>query len=373
VADGSLSWARDFEHNADDIFELEDEISRDTIKVLKTRLAGIGESEAPRPFTSDSEAYTAYLKGRFHWNKRNVTEVRKSIGFFTEAIDADSSFASAYAGLADAYVVLGMYGAFSPDEVMPRARDAAERALQIDERLAEARVTLGCIGSVHGWQWRTAEAEFKRGIELSPNYATGHHWYSVNHLVPLGRFEEAMAEINCALSLDPVSLAINATVGLTHYFARDYDLGIDHFKRTLEMDNNFPMTNFFLGQAYLQKGLMDEALLHLQKARELYGESPNMLATHGYAAGMAGDSTTAGEVLDELVELSESRYVSSYDMARVLLGLGKPEEALKRLQQAFSEKAYLMVYLNVDPMLDPLRSAPEFQSLVQMMFGNLPR
>ena len=369
TADGSLQWAEDFEHNMSEVFELEDEISRKTVEALKVNLGGVHETQIYKSYTDDSEAYTAYLKGRFHWNQRTVESLKQSIGYFTEAIDLDAGFASAYSGLADAHIILGMYGAYSPAEVMPRAKDSATRALEIDERLAEAHVSLGCIEAVYDWRWGAAESQFLRGIELNSNYATAHHWYCVNHLIPLGRFEEARNEIREALRLDPVSLAINATLGLTHYFAGEYDQAIKEFERALAMDANFPIANFFLGQALSQKSQPEEALPFFRRAIELYGQSPNMMASYANSAARAGNQTAAEETLDDLLRLSEERYVSSYDLALVLLGLGRDQEALARLDQAFSERSYLLVYLNVEPMLERLRTVPQFQNLSRRIFG----
>jgi tetratricopeptide (TPR) repeat protein len=347
---------------------LEDGITARVVEVVKGKLENKTERPIYRSKTEDSEAYTAFLKGRFHWNRRTTTNLKKSIGYFTEAIDIDPGFASAYAGLSDAQIILGMYGVFSPRDVMPRAKDSAVRALKVDERLAEAHVALGCIEAVHYWRWGIAEREFKRGIELDPSYATGHHWYSVNHLIPLGRFEEAIAEINQALLLDPVSLPINASIGLTYYFARDYDRSAEELKKTLEMDTGFPMTNFFLAQTYSQQGKYEEALSHFRTALDLYGQSPNMLASYGYTAAVSGQKSIAEGTLDQLIEQSKERYVSTFDLAVLLLGLGKKREALEQLQQACEERAFLLIYLNVSPVLDSLRTEPEFENLKQRIF-----
>jgi tetratricopeptide (TPR) repeat protein len=261
-----------------------------------------------------------------------------------------------------------MYGVYAPADVMPRAKDSAVRALEIDDRLAEAHVALGCIEAVYEWQWGKSEIEFNRGIELNANYATGHHWYCVNHLVPLGRFEEANREIRRALLLDPVSLPISATIGLTHYFARDHERATKELKKTLEMDPNFPMANFFLGQVYTQRSMFDEALNHFRIALDQYGQSPNMRASYGYSAAQAGRKDITEEILSELTDLSKSQYVSSVDLAVLQLGLGQVEGALQNLQKAYEERAYMLIYLNVNPMMDDLRSHPEFEVLSQRIF-----
>ena len=253
---------------------------------------------------------------------------------------------------------------------MPRAKESAVRALKIDNNLAEARIALGCIEAVHYWRWTPAESEFKRGIELNPNYATGHHWYSVNHLVPLGRFDEAIEEIKKALEIDPVSMAINATIGLIYYFAGDFERATDELSRTLEMDPSFPMANFFLGQAYAQRSMFEESMSHYEKALELYGKNPNMLASYGYSAALSGDMETAEKVYRDMVELSEKGYVSSFDLSLLLSGLGRLEEALVKLNEAYEERSYMLIYLKVNPMMESLRSYTEFENLVQKIFSH---
>ncbi|MCU0644536.1 MAG: protein kinase, partial [bacterium] len=317
VSDGFLVWADKYERELADIFEIQDDISKSVVENLEIQLAGASVKELVRHYTDNVEAYSSYLRGRFYWNKRTAESLKTSIDYFQSAIKIDSKYALAYSGLADAYIVLGLYGLASPAEVMPKALHAAEQALQIDELLPEAHISLGCARAVYEWNWSEAEDQFKRGIELKPEYAEAHHWYAINFLTPLSRFDEAVQEIKTALELEPSSLVIHATVGLVNYFARQTDAAIDHFHHALDMDPDFPVTNLFLGQAYVQKSRFNEAIDYFQRALKFYGESHNALANYGYAAACAGKKDVARKVLKQLLDAAKKRYVSSYDIASV--------------------------------------------------------
>jgi serine/threonine protein kinase len=369
VSDGFLVWADEYQRELADIFQIQDDISNSVVKNLEIQLVRVSEEEPVRHYTDNVEAYSTYLRGRFYWNKRTAESLKTSIEYFESAIKMDPQYALAYSGLADAYIVLGLYGRYSPIEVMPKALEAAEQALQIDELLPEAHISLGCTQAVYEWKWSEAEKQFKRGIELKPEYAGAHHWYAINFLAPLSRFEEAIKEIKNALELEPSSLVVNATVGLTYYFARKYDAAIDHFKRTLDMDPDFPVTNFFLGRAYVQKSKYKEAIDHFQRALKFYGDSTNMLATFGHAAALANKKDMARKVLDQLLDFSKKMYVSSYDIASIYCGLGDTDQALSWLEKALDEHAYLLIYVNVDPILDPLRDQERFRVLINKILG----
>jgi len=369
VPDGFLVWADEYQRELADIFEIQDDISRSIAKNLEIQFAGGSEKELKKHYTDNVEAYSSYLRGRFYWNKRTAESLKTSIEYFQSAIYIDSKYALAYSGLADAYIVLGLYARNCPTEVMPKAMRAAEQALQIDGLLPEAYISLGCTKAVYEWKWSEAEDQFKRGIELKPEYAEAHHWYAINYLTPLGRFKEAVQEIKKALGLEPSSLIINATVGLVHYYARQTDVAIDHFKRTLDMDPDFPVTNFFLGLAYVQKSKFEEAIDYFQRALKFYGDNNNMLATYGYAAALAGKKDVAQKVLEQLLDASEKMYVSSYDIATIYCGLEDTKKALSWLEKALEEHAFLLSYLNVDPIMDQLRNQKRLQVLIKKILG----
>jgi eukaryotic-like serine/threonine-protein kinase len=369
VSDGFLVWADQYQRELADIFDIQDDISRAVVTNLEIQFAGASEKEWVKHYTDNVEAYSAYLRGRFYWNKRTADSVKTSIEYFQSAIKMDSKYALAYSGLADAYIVLGLYGRYSPTEVMPKALQAAEQALQIDELLPEAHISLGCAKAVYEWEWSEADDHFKRGIELKPEYAEAHHWYAINFLTPLSRFEQAVEEAKKALDLEPSSLAINAAVGLVYYFARQFDAAIDHFQRALDMDPDFPVTNFFLGQAFVQKCRFHEAIDYFQRALKFDGDNTNMLATYAHAAALTNEKDIARKVLEQLLDYSGKKYVSSYDISSIYCGLGDTEKALSWLEKALEEHAFLLSYLNVDPIMDPLREHERFQILIKKLLG----
>lgn len=367
VSDGFLLWSEQFEREMEDIFQIQDDIAQAIVKALKIKLIDKKDEKIYKNYTENVDAYSEYLKGRYHWNKRTADALKKSIEHFNMAIEKDPQYALAFAGLADAYIILGLYGASPPKFVMPKAKAAAQKAIEIDADLPEAHISLGCIQSVYDWDWSGAEEQFKWGIDLNPNYAIAHHWYAINYLVPMGRFDEAIDEVKKALDLDPISLVINTTVGLVHYYAREYDKAKDIFLQTLEVESNFAMAHFFLGQTYTQQKLFDDALNEFEEANKLFGGSTNMLATYGTAEALAGKKADAEKMLDSLLNTSKQKYVSAYDIAMIYTGLGEKEKAFEWLEKAIDEHSYLLIYLNVDPILNPLRGDKRFDTLRKKM------
>jgi serine/threonine protein kinase/Flp pilus assembly protein TadD len=369
TSDGFLLWAEDFKQELTDIFEVQDDITEAVVESLKLKLTGVSDTQLYRHHTENIDAYNTFLKGRFYLNQRTVHGVNRSIEYFTQAIDIDPHFALAYAGLADSYAILGIYGAHPPQTVMLRSMNMANKALEFDENLAEAHITLGCIKAVYEWNWREAETEFVKGIELNRNCANGHHWYAINYLVPLGRFKEAKTEIFNALNIDPVSMVINVTLGLIEYFSKNYQIAVQHYKKAMEFQPDFAMSNFFLGKALVQEKKYQEAMSHFQKALDLYGESTNMLATFAHAAALADQQDIAKKTLHSLLDQATQKYVSPYDISCIYLGLGETEKALTWLEKAVEEHAYLLIYLKVDPMMEPLQTHPKLESILKTVFG----
>jgi len=367
IDDGSLLWSEKFERELSDIFAVQDEISLAVVNSLKIKLISKSETRILKRYTANVDAYTEYLKGRYHWNKRTFNELKKSITHYRAALTDDPDYAPAYAGIADTYTIMGIYGAMAPDKVMPRAISEARKAIQIDSQLAEAHVSLGCVQSVYERSWQQARQEFETGMKLNPSYTVSYQWYAVNYLVPLGKFDEASDIISRALRLDPISLVINMTMGVISYFRRSYDEAIESYNKTLELDPNFAPVHFFLGQSLVQKNRYKEALKHLLKAIQLFGESNNMLATFGYAAARAGKTDHANSALNKLLSLYNQRYVSAYDIALIYTGLDQTKEALEWLNKALEERAYLMIYLKVDPAMDSLRRKSYFKKILDKM------
>jgi TolB-like protein/Flp pilus assembly protein TadD len=368
-------WADTYDRKLTDIFAVETEIAKAVAEVLQAKLTGSEQHViAARP-TANTDAHQLYLKGRFFWNKRTGSDLKKSIDYFQQAIAADASYALAYAGVADAYVFLPGYTAGSPQEFYPKAKAAAQKALELDDTLAEAHTTLALALWYYDFDFSQANKEFQRAIELNPNYATGHQQYGNNTLSALGRFDDAIAEGKRAAELDPLSLVINADLGMNYYYARRYDEAIAQLRKTVELDPGYYYAHVNLGQAFAAKGAFDEAISEYQKARAL-NDDPFVLGLLGHAYVSSGNKTETLKILDQLKELSKQRYVSNYSFVLVYLGLGDKQEALRWLEQAYQGRAGADVgWLRVDSLLDPLRGDPRFEALAEQIipavqFGN---
>jgi serine/threonine protein kinase/tetratricopeptide (TPR) repeat protein len=364
--DGYQLWSERFDRNLEDVFAVQDEIAHTIVSTLKGKLAADKSAVVVAP-RRDLDAYRFYLEGRYHWNKRTEDELKRSVGCFERAIDRDPDYAQAYAGMADAYVTLGTYGATAPRDVMPRAKRAVEKALEIDGGLAEAYTCRGCVRSVFDWSWADAERDFRRAIELKPSYPTAHHWYAINHLVPLGRFDEATEELHHALDLDPLALAITTSQGMKCYFAGRYDDAVRELSKTIELDESFGLARFFLGATYTELSKYAEALGELEVAIRLSGRSPESLAALGYLHGVSGHIDSARGVLDELKRLAGQRYVSPARLAQVHVSLGERAEALGRLEEAHAERAADLAWLGVRPVFRSLHAEPRFAALLKQM------
>jgi len=364
VDDGAMLWAGHFDEKLTDLFAVEDSIADQVARALTLTLTEEERQRLARRNTQNTDAYHAFLKGRFFWNKRTEDGLRKGITQFEEAIAHDPDFALAYAGIADCYNLLCGYGALPPREGYPRARQAAERALELDERLAEAHTSLAYATLHFYWDWAAAEREFLRALSLNPNYPTAHQWYG-SYLAALGRFQEAIAEIDHALNLDPLSLMINADRGWLLFFARQHDRAIEQLRKTIEMDPNFPLAHWLLGINKEQTGGIEDAISELRKAASLSEAIPFALASLGHALARSGKQEDARAVLEQLSELSARRYVSPYSMATVHIGLGQVNQAIEWLDRAADERSNWMIFLNVDPIFDPIRTEPGCRRIAQ--------
>jgi TolB-like protein/Tfp pilus assembly protein PilF len=358
-------WAESYERDAHDVLALQREIARSVAAAIRVRLTEPAQAGLrPRP-PVDPEAYREYLQGRFHWNKRNEAALRRAISHFERAIRIDPSFALAYAGMGDCYVLLpvGGLGGAPPLEALPQAHAAATKALEIDEGLAEAHATLA-YERMYSWDWRTSEREFRRALELNPNYATGHFWFAA-HLAARGRLQDALAHAREAQKLDPVSPIVAAGVAWMHHLARDFDGEAEQARRSLELDPNFMIGFFRLGLGLAHRGRYPEATEALRSAVRLSGESPGLVAELGYVSARAGDATAAREAITALEKASPRRYISPYYLALVHLGLGEKEAAWRWLEKAYEERAWGLTFLKVEPALDPLRDDPRFAGLTR--------
>ena len=360
-------WADSFDRKLTDIFAVESEIAKAIAGTLQAKLTGSEQNAiAARP-TENTEAYQLYLKGRFFWNKRTADNLKKAADYFNQAIVADPKYALAYVGLADTYVIMPFYAAGAPEDCYPKAKAAAKKALEFDGKLSEAHASLAYILHVYDLDFDGSEKEFQRAIELNPNYATAHHWYGIELLASLGRFDQAILELKRALELDPLSLPINGALGRIYYLARRYDEAIEQLRKTLEMNPDFYYAHWILGSALVAKGATGEAIGEYEKARALSND-PMVLGLLGRAYASSGKTMEAEKILNQLNELSTKRYVPAYSLALVYLGLGNKAETLRWIEKSYEDHADL-VYFKVEPLLDPLRGDPRFEALVQKVFA----
>jgi TolB-like protein/tetratricopeptide (TPR) repeat protein len=364
VRDGSQLWGERYDREATGLPAVESAIVREIADSLRLRLTGEQKRRLGRPHTENAEAYQCYLKGRHHWNKRTAEGLKKSIKLFEQAIDIDPTYALAYTGVADAYLNLGGWGHVAFHDAYPRARAAAQRALAIDDTLAEAHVSLAMVRKEYDWDWTGAGREYERALELNPNYAIAHQWYG-EYLAATGRHPEAIASLKRGIDLDPLSLIIHATLGRHgYYFARQYDRAIAQLQKTLDMDDGFWVARLWLGWTYAVTGRLSEALTELETARRLDNNLEIVMAL-GYAYGRAGRLAEARQLLDELRQLSGTRYVSPMLGALIATGMGEHGQAIGWLEQCYADRAQMMSELKAEPAFDPLRGDPRFTDLLR--------
>jgi len=360
-------WADIYDRKLDNIFSVEGEVAAAVAEALKAKLTGEEKQLiAARP-TTDLTAYELYLKGRLLWEKRGGDNLRQAIAFYEQAIARDPNYALAYSGLAEAYIILPWYTPTAPQEAFPKAKAAALKALQLDDKLAEAHTGLA-RALVESYDMAGSIREFQRAIALNPNYANAHHWYGAI-LGALGRFDEAIAEGKRAIELDPLSSIINADLGLTLLNARRYDEAIAQLRKALEIDPTFYFAQYNLGMVLQLKGDLPAAIAEYTKAQQLSDDlgASVMLAT---GKAQSGDKEAAVQMLTELEELSRHRFVPSYWRAPLYLSLGNRNEATQWLEKGVADhEGVAITWIKVDPLLDPLRGDPRFEALVQKVVG----
>jgi tetratricopeptide (TPR) repeat protein len=347
-----------------DIFAIQDDIARTIVTALKVRL--LGEEGAPliKYYTENLEAYRLYLIGRDLWNKRGEADLIKSIEYFEKAIEIDPNYALAYVGLGNAYQVLGNNGYWLPEKAFPRARAAALKALEIDDKLAEAHTALAGIMGDYDWDFVNAEKEFKLAIELNPGYAISHQWYA-ELLSYLGRLEEAIREIKIARNLDPLSPRISASVGFFMIFSRRYGEALEELNKALEVDPNHSLTHELLGWVYEAMGKYEDAVKFYLRAIELHGGSKDPEAYLACCYTLMGKREEAREILDDLIEYSKGNFVSGVDLALICAALGEKDQAFDWLEKAFRERDPYLLNMNNYHRLDPVRSDPRFSDLLR--------
>ncbi|MGH9846453.1 MAG: tetratricopeptide repeat protein, partial [Blastocatellia bacterium] len=364
VSDGSALWAYQCDEYCTNIFAAQDAITEKVARALMPELTGKERTLLAKRYTDNFEAYQLYVKGRYFWEKRTEEGMKKSIEYYEQAIRLEPNYALAYAGLANSYITLGNLSFLAPGEVSRKVKAALGKALEIDDQLGEAHAALASE-YLKDREWWEAEKSHKRAIELNPNYATAHRWYSY-FLMAMGRSDEAIAEAKQAQELDPLSLVNNTQVAASLMFARRYDQAIEQYRKTIEMDPQFVLARWYLGLAYMYKGQYSAAITEFQQV-VASSRSPNHFATLGYAYAAAGRRSEAIKALDELKELSKQRYVPSSFIACIYVGLGEKDLAFAWMEKAYEEHDYKLNFLKVDPIFDSLRSDPRFNDLLRRM------
>ena len=360
-------WAETYDRKLTDIFSVESDVAKAIADQLRAHITRQEEQVIAAKPTKNIEAYDAYLRGRYFWNKRTSDGIKRAIERFQQSIARDPNFTLGYVGLADSCIALTFYNFAAPREAMPQAKESSIKALAADNTLAEAHTSLAHVLTNYDWNWSAAEKEFKRSIELKPDYATAHEWYAIHYLTATGRLEEALHEMKRALELEPASLVMNTFMGATLYYAGRYDEAIAQCLKTIEMDPNFAVAHWHLGLAYEQKQVLDAATEEFKKAISLSGGSPLMRAALGRAYAEAQEKHEANKMLDELNELAKQHYVSAYEVATIYVALGNNEQAFQLLEQAYAEHSFHLIYLNVSPQFKSVRSDPRFLDLVQRL------
>jgi adenylate cyclase len=363
VADGSQIWGEQYDRTLSDLLATQDEIAKAITESLKLKLTRQDQIRLSKRYTANTEAYNLYLRGRYFWNRYDKEWVLKSIEAFEQAIEIDASYALAYTGMADAYFRLSNIHA-SPLEVLPKAKEAALKAVEIDKDLAEAHSSLGLLRVYYDHDWTAAEREFTRALELNPDLTLAHQRYGT-YLKLMGRFDESIAHYKQALELDPFSLQININLATIHYLKGDTAPAIAHLKKTLELEPNYMPTHFVLGNAYIQQGNWDEAIAEFELIYRRDDEAYLALGFLGYCHAMAGRRAEAESLKNILQDVSRRKYVSPYGIIIICVALGQIEDAMELFEQLYAERNDWLVWLRVSPKLKHLHSDPRFRDLLR--------
>ena len=359
-------WSQDYDREIKDVLEIQSDIARKVAEALREHVLGDIQRSETGKSTKDPDAYINYLHGRQYWNKRTEKDLKKAIEFFERALKIDEDYAMAYTGLADSYAIMAFLEFMAPHNAYPKARDAATKALSLDPQLAEAHTSLGLIHFQYDWDWDGAERELEEAISINPSYAPAHHFYA-DYLKAMGRFDEALGEIQKAQELDPLSLAISIGVGHVLYLSQQYDEAIEQYQRAVDLDPNFMITHIWFGRPYLEKGMYEEAISELEIGVKLSGESTLALAMLGHGLASAGRRDEALKILEKLKERSKKQYVPSYWIAVIYNGFKDKEQVLYWMKKAYAERSSWLVWTNVEPRFIWLKDDPEAAELLKTM------
>jgi TolB-like protein/Tfp pilus assembly protein PilF len=357
-------WAASYERDLRDVLSMQEEVTRAIASEIRVNLSAQEQERLASTRPIDPEAYRFYLKGRYYWNKRSLEGFQKAIEYFQQATAKDPAYALAYVGLADTYTYFSFFDVVPPREAMPNAKAAAARALEIDDSLGEAHVSLGYVSYMYDWDWPAAGKHFEQALTLNPAYSTAHTFYPF-YLSSLGRSEEALAVAKGSLDLDPASPAVNHSLAVQFYFARQFDQAIEQAHKTLELDPNFAISYELLGEVYVSRGMYREGLSELEEYSSLSRGRAMSLALLGYAHARLGERSQALRMLEQLEAASKERYTPAFSFAVVYAGLGEKDQAFAWLEKAYGERTSRLGYLKVEPLWDPLRSDPRFADLVR--------
>jgi tetratricopeptide (TPR) repeat protein len=356
-------WGSHYTRKVDDILAIEEEISHEISEKLRLQMTGADKKRLNRRPTVDPAAFQLYMQGRYQWNKRTLEGLQQSIDYFQQAIVKDSQYALAFAGQADAYALLADFNVLPAREVLPKVKSAAEKALELDDTLAEAHTSLGWA-RFHDLDWIGAEKEFKRAIELNASYPTAHSWYG-EYLMAQGRFDRAQEEMTRAHQLDALSPVLSLALGYRFYYAHQYAQAVEQCQMVLAMDPTFAPAHVCLGRAYQQERAFPEAIAEYRKALDISEGDTNELAALGQVYAVSRREGEARAILDQLKERSQQTYVQPMWMAVILLGLGEKDQAFDWMQKAYDDRSVWLVYLKVDPLFDPLRGDVRLTDLLQ--------
>ena len=364
VSDATQLWTESYDRPYTGILSIESEVAGSVADSLTLRLLPAERARLVAPNAKSPEAHEAYFNGRYQWNKRTPDGFLKSIDYYNQAIAIDPNYAAAYAGLADAYIMLGFYSISPPSQSFEKSKRAAVRALELDDSLAEAHASLADTRLNYDYDWEGAGKEFRRAIELNPNYAIAHEWYS-DYLALTGKEKEGREEIRRAHELDPLSLTIDADSALNYFYARRFDEAIAQCYKILELDPNFSLGHMWLGRAYQAKGMNSEAIAELRQAHELQPANPLYLALLGSVYGVSGKTAEAQKIIDQFKDAAANHYVPPVMISLVYVGLGDKVQALDWAEKAYAEHAPMLTRVKRDPMVDGLRPEKRFQDLLR--------
>src|ERR1700736_2886558 len=363
VTDSHL-WADTFDRKLTDVFGVESEIAKTIADTLRAKLTGREVvTLAARP-TENNAAHDIYLKGRFFWNKRTSSNIKTALGYFEQAANVDPNYAIAYAGIADCYLLLPLYGGGVPTEMYPKATAMAQKAIALDPNLGDPPASLGLIHALFDFDFATSVREFEEAIRLNPNYATAHHWFGDSTLPSLGQFDRANAEVNRALEVDPLSVVYNVDAGPVYWITGHDQEAVAQFRKAIEMDPRNYTAHWGLGQALERVGDLAGAIAEYEKSTQL-DDDPLPFGLLGAAKAKAGDRAAALAILSRLEDVTKNRYVPDYSFALVHLALGEKDQAMKWLESSFAKHEPDLNWIRVDPNLRPLRGDPRFEVLAE--------